>query len=144
MRVEPVTHDMPTRGLWMRQEIGFRTRGSTRGYQDFAGDDIAADNKGADAMADVLKFAPLDFARCQVQSCMPTFQGLDPSQLVRTHRLFSLLRQLGSLLVHHAERSYGFLPLLIHRRSQPIADQMRLEVPFLVVVHMRMVIRSRL
>jgi hypothetical protein len=39
-------------------------------------------------------------------------------------------RRLGSLVVHCADRSYGFLPLLIHRRSQPRADQMRLEVPF--------------
>ena len=68
MGVETVADDMPADGLWvggdhglhMRQEIGLRARGSTAGSQDLSSDDIAAQDKRARAMANILEFAPLD------------------------------------------------------------------------------------
>src|SRR5436305_1366953 len=138
MGVEIVADDMPARGFWvgghhrlqMRQKIGLRARGSTRRSQDRAGDDIAADDQAARAMADVLEFAPLDFAWGQRQSWMLAFQGLDGGQLIGTHGLFSLLGQLCGLLIHVTDRSHRFLLVRIFRRSQPIADQVGLEIPF--------------
>src|SRR5947209_19596699 len=101
MRIEIVTDDMPAYGLRvggdhrfeMRQEIGLRARGSTRRGHNLSRDHIAADDKGARPMADILEFAPLDFAGSQGQSWMLAFQGLHPGQLISTHELFAAYRR---------------------------------------------------
>ena len=81
-------------------------------------------------MADIFKFAPLDFAWNQRQTGMLAFERLYSSQLIGTDRSFSLLSQAGSLFIQRTHRFDRFLPLRILGRRQPVADQMRLEIPF--------------
>lgn len=71
MGVELVTDDVPASGLriggddglQMGQEIHLGAGGSTSRGHDLAGDDIPAHKKAAGAMAHVLAFTPLHFAR---------------------------------------------------------------------------------
>ena len=81
-------------------------------------------------MPHVLEFAPLDFAGSQRQSRMLALQGLHPRQLIRTHDPFSLFGQLRSLLIHLTDSPDGFLAPRINGRREPIADQVRFEIPF--------------
>src|ERR1051326_453421 len=114
----------------MGQAIGLGTRWSAKRCHDLSRDDIAAKNEGAGAMADIFKLAPFDFAWKQRQTGMFAFEGLDPGQLIGTDRSFSLLSQARSLFIQRTHGFDRFLPLRILRRRQPIADQVRLEIPF--------------
>ena len=61
---------------------------------------------------------------------MLALQGLDASHFVGTHGLFSLLCQLRGLLIEGADGFHRFFLVRIFWRGQPIADEMRFEVPF--------------
>ena len=61
---------------------------------------------------------------------MFALQGLDPGQLIGTHDALSLLSQDRGLVIHLTNGDNGVVSLRILRRRQPIADQMRLEIPF--------------
>ncbi len=86
MRVQLVTHDVPPFGLWvggnqrlqMGQEIPFRAGWTTKRSQYLSRHDIAAENKGARSMTNILKFSPFDFAWRQRQPRMFALQGLYP------------------------------------------------------------------
>ncbi len=137
MDIQIVTDDVPALGLWvsrnhrlhMCQEIGLCPRGSTCGGQNLSGDDMAAEDERPGSMTDIFEFAPLDFAWSQGQSRMLALQGLHPGQLVGTDRLFALRGQTGCLLIQGTDRFHCFVPMFIDRRGQPVADQMRLEIP---------------
>ena len=60
---------------------------------------------------------------------MLALQGLDACQLIGTDRAFSLLSQLGSLLIDLADGSDGGFALRSSWGSEPIVNQMRLEIP---------------
>src|SRR5437879_736650 len=61
---------------------------------------------------------------------MFTFGGLHAGQLVGAHGALPLLGQSRRLVIHAADRRDAFLSVLISRRGEPGADQMRLEIPF--------------
>src|SRR5947209_3158518 len=61
---------------------------------------------------------------------MLALQGLHPSQLVGTHRAFALLDQGRRILIHRTDASDRFFTPRVNWRGEPIADQMRLEIPF--------------
>src|SRR5438270_1333588 len=138
MGVQLVTHHMPAGrlglgghyGLQMGQEIGFGAGRSTGGSQQVAGDDIAAQDEGARPMSHILKFPPLDFALCQRQAGVLAFERLDTRQLVGTHGHFSLLSSPRRFCIHRADGRDLLVALRLVRRSQPIADQVRLEIVF--------------
>src|SRR5712692_825663 len=64
------------------------------------------------------------------ESRMLALQGLHPGQLVGNDHLFALLGQTGRLLIQGTDCFHCFVPMFIDRRGQPVADQMRLEIPF--------------
>jgi hypothetical protein len=81
-------------------------------------------------MSLVLKFTPFDLAWSQRQTKVFAFEGLDPRQLIGTHGHFSLLGSYACLFIDLTERfDLLFAPRIVGR-GQPIADQMRLEIPF--------------
>lgn len=136
MGVELVTDNVPADGLWsggdhvlqVCQKIGLRAGGSTRGGDHLAGDDIAAQEKAAPAMADRLAFAPLHVARGQGQARVFALEGLHAGHFIVTSRLFPLLCQSGGLLIQRAHGLHCFLAVRILWGPQPRADQMRLEI----------------
>ena len=73
VNIEIVDHKMPAQGgavsgqhrLDMGQKIDFRARGTGMWGDDLAGDDIAGQNESGRAVPDILKLAPLYFARCE-------------------------------------------------------------------------------
>src|SRR6266566_7090343 len=139
MGVQIVADDMPAGGLWIGcdhrldvgQKIGFGPSGATDWCQDLAGDDIPADNEGAGAMSDVFELPSLDFADSQRQSWVLALQSLYACQFVGTHHLLPLWRQSRCGLIQSTDGSHGLLLTRVGWRSQPIADQVRLETPFL-------------
>src|SRR5690242_18399335 len=62
---------------------------------------------------------------------MFAFERLDPGQFISTHRVLALFGQSRRVVVHLTGHSDGFLSLRINWRSQPVADPMRLQIPFL-------------
>jgi hypothetical protein len=138
MDVEIITDKVPTRGLGsssdyrlhMRQKICLRARGACIGSHHLPGHHITTDNEGAGAVAKVLKLTSLHFSGNQRQSWVLALQGLDPGQFIRAHRPFSLFGQLWSLPIDLTDLPNGFLFVRIIRRGQPVADQMRFEIPF--------------
>lgn len=138
MNVEVVTDDVPAfhcgiarhDGLHMRQKIFLGARGSSKGSHELARDDITAENEGAGAVTDVLKLAPLHFARCQRQAGMLALKGLDSGQFIRAYRPFVLFGPLWSLLINLTDGSNDGFFLWISWRGQPVPDQVRLEIVF--------------
>jgi hypothetical protein len=138
MDVEIITDEVPTRGLLiaghhrshMRQEIFLGARGSATGSNNLSAHHIPTEDKGAGAMTNVLKFAAFHFSRSQGQSRMLALERLHSCELIGTHGAFSLLGHLRGLLIHLTGGHDGCLALRVSRRSEPIADQMRLETPF--------------
>ena len=61
---------------------------------------------------------------------MFAFQGLHPGQFIRTHGALSLFSQGRCVMIQGTDGRDGAFALRINRRRQPIADQMRLEIPF--------------
>src|SRR5947209_18461685 len=103
-------------------------RSSVWGHQLSAGD-IPTQDEGACAMTEIFKFASLHFSRSQRQSRMFALQGLDACQFISTYRPFALLSQLGGLVIDLTDGYDGFFAMRISRGREPIADQMRLEIP---------------
>lgn len=130
MGVQLVTDDMPADRfglsrhdrLQMREEIGFGAGWPTSGCQQLATYDIAAEDEGARAMPHILKFPPLNFARCQRQARVLAFECLHARQLIGTHGPFSLLSSRYGLCIHGAGGFDLFVTLRVFRRRQPIAD----------------------
>ncbi len=97
MRVQLVTDYMPAgclevgldHVLQMGQEIGLGTRRSAERCHDLSRDDIAAEDKSACAVANVLKLASLHLFGSQRQVGVFALQGLNPGQLIGTDRAFS-------------------------------------------------------
>src|SRR2546429_2240540 len=138
MDVEVVTDKMPTGGLGigghhrldMGQKICLGPRGASIRSHDLSCYHISTDNEGACAMANILEFASLHFPWSQRQSRMFALKGLHTGQFIRAHCAFSLFGQLWSLPIDLTDHRNGCFSLRISRRGQPIADQMRLEIPF--------------
>lgn len=138
MNVQIITDKMPAGGLGisgddglhMGQKIVFLPRRATERGQQLSGDHIPTENESTGAMALVLKLASLHMAWRERQTGMFAFERLDPGQFIRTHRALALFGQSRRVVVHLADRSDRSLSLRIIRRSQPVADQMRLEIPF--------------
>src|SRR5947209_10122334 len=103
-------------------------RSSVWGHQLSAGD-IPTQDEGACAMTEIFKFASLHFSRSQRQSRMFALQGLDACQFISTYRPFALLSPLGGLVIELTDGYDGFFAMRISRWREPIADQMRLEIP---------------
>lgn len=139
MDVEIVNHKPPACCGWvtsnhrlhMRQEIRFGAGGATTGCQHLAGHHVAADDKRARAMPNVLKFPPFNFATGQPQTGIFPFQRLDAGQFVRTHRSLALCRACRRVGVDPTHVPNFLIQLIIDRWRQPIADQMRFEIPLL-------------
>src|SRR6266567_1394152 len=137
MDVEIITDNMPTHSLLvggndrldMCQKIFLRARGACIGSHNLSRHHITTDNEGAGAVAKVLKLASLHFSGGQRQSWMLALQCLDPGQFIRAHRPFALFGQRFRLPIDLADCPNGFFFLRIRRRGQPIADQMRFEIP---------------
>lgn len=135
MRVQVVGDDVPAcsgrvgrdHALEMGQEVGFGASRADRWGDDPAADHIAREDEGAGAMPDVLELAPLDFPGDERQAGMLALQGLDPGHLVGTDRAFSARGAGRRLMVDRIDLSDLRPQLLIGRRGQPVADEMRLE-----------------
>jgi hypothetical protein len=138
MNVEVVTDKMPAGGLGigghdrlhMGQKILLRPRGSSVGSHDLSAHHISTEDEGTGAVAGIFKLASLHFSGSQRQSGVLTLQGLDPGEFIRADRSFALFGQLWSLSIDLTDRPDGFFFLRVRRRSQPVADQMRLESVF--------------
>src|SRR5947209_10465259 len=106
VRIEIVTDDMPTGGLWgsgdhglqMSEKIGLGARGSTAWGHDLATDHIPTQDEGAGAMTNILTFAAFDFSRDQRQAWMFAFERLHSCELISTYGSFSQAGQLRRLL----------------------------------------------
>src|SRR5919199_1542352 len=139
MDVQIVHHEVPACDrrvahqhlLHMAREILLSSCWSSIWSNDLPAHDIAAENERAGAMPDVLELAPFDLARRQRQAGMLALQGLPTGQFISTHRALSLLCSLRCLAVGAANRGDLFVQLLLLGGSQPIAAEMRLEIPFL-------------
>src|SRR6266699_5637206 len=138
MDVEIITDNMPTDSLLvggndrldMCQKIFLRARGACIGSHNLSRHHITTDNEGAGAVAKVLKLASLHFSGGQRQSWMLALQCLDPGQFIRAHRPFALFGQRFRLPIDLADLPNGFIFLRINWWGQPVANQMRLEIPF--------------
>src|SRR5450755_970652 len=138
MDIEVITDDVPTGdrgisgddGLDMGQEIFFGARGTTKGGDKLSRHDIATQDKATRTMTFILEFASLHMTWCQRESGMLAFERLHASQLVGTDGTFTLLSDNWGLLIHPTDRSDGRVFLWVLRWGQPVADQMRLEIPF--------------
>jgi len=135
VRVQIVGDDVPARGarvsrdhtLEMCQEVGFGPGRADRRGDDPAADDIAREDEGAGAVADVLELAPLDFAGDQRQTGMLPLQRLDPGHLVGAHGPLPVLGPARRRVVHGVDLGDLGPQLLIGCRGQPVADEMGLE-----------------
>src|SRR5207248_4968468 len=87
-------------------------------------------DEGTGAMAKILKFATFDFSRGQGQTRMLAFKCLHSGEFIGTHGAFSLFGHLRGLLIDLTGRHDSCFALRVGWRSEPIADQMRLETPF--------------
>lgn len=135
VRVQVVGDDVPAaRGrvgcddaLEMGQEVGFGPgRADGRG-DDPAADDVAREDEGAGAVADVLEFAPLDLAGDERQARMLPLQCLDSGQLVGTDRPLPPLGTARRLVIDRVDVGDLGPQLLIGRRGEPVADAVRFE-----------------
>ena len=117
-------------GLHMCQEIFLGTRGPAKGRYQLSRHDVTAQDKATRSMTLILEFASLHMARCQREPGMLTFYCLHAGQLVGTHRALALLGQARRLPIHCTDGPDGFLALRILRWCEPVADQMRFEIPF--------------
>src|ERR687885_1896116 len=139
MDVQIVHHKPPARRcrvtldhlLHMRDEIRFRPRWPQERGNNLARHHVATQDTRTGAMPDVLKFAALDLARCQRQARMLALQRLHPGQFIRAHRAFALLRACGCLTIDRTDGADCLRQVLLRGRGQPVAAQMRLEIPFL-------------
>src|SRR5271165_3279120 len=138
MNVEIVHNEMPAsawvRGnhvVHMRQKVGFRAPGSAGGSQDLAAGDLPTENERTRPMPQIFKLTAFDFAGGQGQSRMQPFERLHPSQFIGTHHFDALLCQLGSSLVQRTNRLDFRVELFVLGGGQPIADTVRLQIPFL-------------
>ena len=135
VRVQVVGDDMPARGARVRrdhasevgQEIGLCPGRADRRGDDPAADDIAREDEGARAVADVLELAPFDLAGHEREARMLALQGLDPGHLVRAHGPFPPLGAARRLAVDRIDLGDLRPQLLIGCRGEPVADEMRLE-----------------
>jgi hypothetical protein len=135
VRVQIVGDDVPARGARVcrdhpsevSQEIGLSPGRADRWSDDLATDDIAREDEGAGAVANVLELAPFDLAGDEREPGMLALQGLDPGHLVRTHGPLPLLGAAQRPVVDRIDLGDLRPQLLIGRRSQPVADEMRLE-----------------
>ena len=138
MYIEVITDDVPTgdqriggdNRLEMGQENFFGARGTTKGSHQLSCHDIATQDKATRSMTFILEFASLHMTWCQREAGMLAFESLHASQLVGTDGTFTLLSDNWGLLIHPTDRSDGRVFLWVLRWGQPVADQMRLEVPF--------------
>src|SRR5437879_5963213 len=138
MDVEVITDKVPAGdlgigghdGLHVSEKIVFLPRRSGGGSQQLSRHHIPTENEGACAVARILKLAALHFSRSQRQAGMLALQGLHPGQFIGTHRPFASFHEFGSLPINPTDGLNGCFSLRINWRSQPVADQMRLEILF--------------
>src|ERR687886_414533 len=123
-----LTHDHL---LHMCYEIRFRPRWPQERGNNLARHHVATQDTRTGAMPDVLKFAARDLARCQRQARMLALQRLHPGQFIRAHRAFALLRTGWCLTIDRTDGADCLRQVLIRGRGQPVAAQLRLEIPFL-------------
>ena len=139
MDVEVVTDDVPARdrgiggddGLHMGQEIFFGARGTTKGGNKLSRHHVATENKATGAMTLVLEFPSLYMAWGQWESGMRACKRLHAGQLIGTQCALTLPGQRRCLAIHCTDRSDALVFLRVCWRREPVADQMRLQIPFL-------------
>src|SRR5688500_13377264 len=119
-------HDGPEVG----QEVGLGPgRPGMRG-EDPAGGDVAAEDERAGAVADVLELAALHLARGERQAGVLALERLDAGQLVGAHAPLAAFGERRGLAVEGADIGDLGVELWIGgRRSQPVPNPVRLEVP---------------
>src|SRR5215210_809265 len=142
MGVQIVHHEVPAFGrriggehsLQMGQEIRLGSSLSARRRDDLAAYYVPTENERGCPVADVLELALFELARRQGQIRVLAFQGLHARQFVRAYDPLASRRQrrrglsvdftdVGDLRVE---------PIIaFSRRPQPVADQMRFEIPLL-------------
>src|SRR5215208_1675171 len=136
--VEVVGDDVPAGGgrvggddgLQIGQEVGLGAgRPGVRGEQP-AGGDVAAEDERAGAVADVLELAPLDLARGERQAGVLALERLDAGQLVGADAPLAALGEGGRIAIEGADiGDFGVELGIGRRRGQPVADQVRSEIP---------------
>src|SRR5688572_29583700 len=82
-------------------------------------------------MADILKFTALDLAWRERQIFLLAFQGLHTSHLIGRNHPFAAFGQGRRFTIHLTHVSDFGVKLLVRRRCQPIANQVRFEIPLL-------------
>src|SRR5919202_1165246 len=117
--------------LHMRYEILFCARWSQNRCDDLARHHVTTQDARTGAMPNVRELAALDLARRQRQARRLALQRLHPCQFIRAHRAFALLHTRWRLTIDRTDGADRLGQLLILWRGQPIAAQMRLEIPFL-------------
>src|SRR5215210_2470715 len=98
MRIKVVHHKMPfahirlsrNRSLYMRGEVSFSARGSTRGVANSPTCHVQVDDERACAMPNVLELPTFHFARLHWQGGVLSLQSLYSSHLVSAQHSLSL------------------------------------------------------
>ena len=119
------------RWMWATKSASVRVGPCGRG-DDLAGDDVAVEDEGAGAVADVLELAPLDLARGQRQAGVLALQGLHAGQLVGADHPLARAPPAPAPPGRARRRRPTFASNSgVGRRGQPVADAVRLESPLL-------------
>ncbi len=82
-------------------------------------------------MPDIFKLASFDFTGKHGQTRMFAFQGLYSGHFIRAQYRLALLGQFGCFLIDRVDLLDFLVKAFIGFRGQPVADQVRLEAPFL-------------
>lgn len=139
MGVEIINDKMPfadlgmsfDRSMHMSEEVGFVTRRSIGNRLNLARGHYEVHHEGLSTVALIFKLLVLDGARPHGQGVVFTFPCLNPSQLISADYCFALFHQLLGLLVQAIDISYLRIKVFIDYWRQPIANQVRLQSPFL-------------
>ena len=139
MGVEVVHHEMPAgrlrvagkRACDMRGEIRLRAAWPARRFPNLARDHIPIEDERLCAMPEVLELAPPYLPRCHRQVGMHPFQGLHARQLIGADHPFAVRRPRRCRAIERTNICHLGGKRRIVARREPIADQVRLEIPLL-------------
>ena len=150
MDIEIVDDEMPAgdqrklmeQRLDMLQKILFGPRRFGGGQQDLPRSDIATEDERLGTMPEVLKLTPFHLPRLQRQPRVFAFQRLHTGQFVAGDDAFAWLAQPFRLAVERIEIVHFLIKIRFVGRREPIAEQVRLEIPFFLKASPHAAVRS--
>jgi hypothetical protein len=109
-------------------KVFFGTSITTGSFQDFTDGHIETEDKRLGAVAEVLELTPFNLSRSHGQTGVFPFQSLHTAQFIRADHSLTFLRQFRGLLIQAIYVLYFLVELLVSSWSQPVADQVGLEI----------------